>query len=99
MSLYWHVASTEEVLGLRREALAGEVGVPELPGDWQAVLSDRARRHRAVLLRHQWAMEFMGARPPAGPNDVRILERALSMIDGLGLHTRTSVDILMTVVT
>jgi AcrR family transcriptional regulator len=99
MSLYWHVESKEELLDLMLESLEGEVGVAEPTGDWRADLSDLARRHRAVLLRHQWAMEFMGARPPAGPNDVRNLERALGMIAGLGLDPRTSVDVLMTVVT
>lgn len=41
-------------------------------------------------------MEFLGGRPPSGPNDARNLERMLGMLDGLDLDARTTMDILGT---
>jgi AcrR family transcriptional regulator len=97
MSLYWHIASKEELLDLMLEAIEGEIEVPEPSGDWQADLRVFARSARASLLRHRWAMEFIGGRPPSGPNDVRNLEGMLALFDGLDLDVRLPIGILMTV--
>ena len=42
-------------------------------------------------------MEFIGGRPPSGPNDAQNLERMLGILSGLGPSARTVLDILMTV--
>lgn len=97
MSLYWHVASKEELIQAMLDSLEAEIGVPEPTGDWRADLRSTAHRLRAGLLRHPWIMEYAASRPPAGPNDLRNLELMLGMVDGLGLDARTMVDILMTV--
>jgi len=99
MSLYWHVGSKEELLDLMLESIEAEVEVPEPSGDWRADLRAFARRIRAGMLRHRWAMEFLGGRPPSGPNDARNLERLLGMFDGLGLDGRTTMDMLGTLAT
>ena len=85
MSLYWYVASKEELLDLMLDAIEAEIEVPEPSGDWRADLGDFAHRTRAALRQHQWAVEFIGTRPPSGPNDVRNLERLLSLLDGIGV--------------
>jgi AcrR family transcriptional regulator len=97
MSLYWHVGSKEELLDLMLESIEAEVEAPEPSGDWRADLQIFAARARAGMLRHRWAMEFLGGRPPSGPNDARNLERLLGILDGLGLDARTTMDILGTV--
>jgi AcrR family transcriptional regulator len=84
MSLYWHVASKEELLDRMLDQIESEIEVPEPTGDWRADLNVFAHRTRAALKRHRWAVEFIGSRPPSGPNDVRNLERLLSLIDGTG---------------
>jgi AcrR family transcriptional regulator len=99
MSLYWHVGSKEELLDLMLESIEAEVEAPEPSGDWRADLRAFARQARAAMLRHRWAMEFLGGRPPSGPNDARNLERLLGMLDGLGLDARTTMDLLGTVFT
>jgi AcrR family transcriptional regulator len=99
MSLYWYVGSKEELLDLMLESIEAEVEVPVPSGDWRADLRAFARRTRAGMLRHRWAMEFLGGRPPSGPNDARNLERLLGMLDGLGLDARTTMDALGTVAT
>src|SRR5487761_1007928 len=97
MSLYWHVASKEELQDLMLESLEAEIQMPEPSGDWQGGLRAVARSTRAALLRHQWAMEFSGFRPPSGPNDARNAERWFAALDGLGLDAMTTVMVMMTV--
>lgn len=99
MSLYWHVASKEELQDQMIEAIESEIEVPEPSGDWRADLRAYARNTRAAMLRHQWALAFLGARPPAGPADARNADRLFGALDGLGLDTVTTVWIAMTVVT
>jgi AcrR family transcriptional regulator len=99
MSLYWHVGSKEELLDLMLESIEAEVEVPEPSGDWRADLRAFARRARAGMLKHRWAMEFLGGRPPSGPNDAQNLERLLGMLDGTGLDAEMTMDILGTLVT
>ena len=67
MSLYWHVASKEELLDLMIDAAQGEQLAPEPSGDWRADLRALTRGARAVLHRHPWMVDFIGGRPPVGP--------------------------------
>jgi AcrR family transcriptional regulator len=99
MSLYWHVANKEQLLDLMLDALVAEVRVPEPGGDWRADLQVLAREYRAMLLRHRWLMEFVGGRPPLGPNTMLNLDRSLAMLDGLGLDISLAFHILETVST
>jgi AcrR family transcriptional regulator len=100
MSLYWYVSSKEELLDRMLDAIDAEIEVPEPSGDWRADLGSFAYRTRAALRRHGWAVEFVGTRPPSGPNDVRNLERLLSLLDGLGVEdVRLIMGVFMTVAT
>ena len=100
MSLYWYVASKEELLDLMLDAIEAEIEVPEPSGDWRADLGAFAHRTRAALRQHMWAIEFIGTRPPSGPNDVRNLERLLSLLDATGVDDyRLIMGVFMTVAT
>jgi AcrR family transcriptional regulator len=99
MSLYWHVANKDQLLDLMIDALIGEIEVPEPSGDWQADLRTQARNERVTLLRHRWVMDFLGGRPPLGPNTLLHLDRSLALLDGLGLGMTTAMNILGTVQT
>jgi AcrR family transcriptional regulator len=99
MSLYWYVGSKEELLDLMLDMLEAEIELPEPSGDWRADMRETAYRIRAGMSRHRWALEFLGGRPPAGPNDVRNLERLLGMLHGLDLDARVTMDILGVVTT
>ena len=92
MSLYWHVGSKEELLDLMLQSIEAEIEAPEPSGDWRADLGAFAHRTRAAMSRHRWAMEFIGSRPPSGPNDARNLERLLALFDGLA-DARLTMDI------
>jgi AcrR family transcriptional regulator len=97
MSLYWHVASKEELQDLMLESVEAEIQLPEPSGDWRADMRTFARNTRAALLRHQWAVDFRGFRPPSGPNDARNAERVFAILDGLGLDGRMTVMVTMAV--
>jgi AcrR family transcriptional regulator len=100
MSLYWHVGSKEELLDLMLEAIEAEIEVPDPSGDWRADLGTFAHRTRAAMSRHRWAIDFIGNRPPSGPNDARNLERLLGLFDGLAVDdVRLTMDIFGTVAT
>jgi AcrR family transcriptional regulator len=99
MSLYWHVANKEQLLDLMLDALAAEDHVPEPSGDWRADLQALARARRATLHRHLWAMEFLGGRPPLGPNTLLNMENSLALLDSMGLDAARSLRILETVLT
>jgi len=99
MSLYWYVANKEHLLDLMLDALTAEVTVPSPTGDWRADLQALARDNRAMLRRHLWVMDFVGGRPPLGPNTILYLERSLAMLDGTGLDPATVFRVLETVQT
>ena len=100
MSLYWYVASKEELLDLMLNAIVAEIEVPDPSGDWRADLGVFAHRTRESLRQHRWAVDFIGSRPPSTPNDVRNLDRLLALLDGLGVEdVRLIFGIFMTVAT
>jgi AcrR family transcriptional regulator len=94
MSLYWHVTNKEQLLDLMLDALIGEIEVPEPTGDWQADLRTQARNERAMLLRHAWVMDFIGGRPPLGPNTLLQMDRLLGVLDGLSLDMAAAMNVL-----
>jgi AcrR family transcriptional regulator len=99
MSLYWHVSSKDELLDLMLDAVEGEREFPPVTGDWRTDLTAMARTQRAALHQHEWLMDFIGGRPPLGPNTMRNLERSLAVIDTLGLDMVTALNVLATMAT
>ena len=97
MSLYWYIESKDELHRLMLEGLQAEIEAPEPSGDWRADLAAYARSYRAALHRHPWAIDFLGAGPPSGPNDARNADRLLGALDGLGLDATTRMWALLTV--
>ena len=97
MSLYWHVASKEELLDLMIDTVQGEQLAPEPSGDWRADLRALTHSTRAALHRHPWMVDFIGGRPPTGPKALQNVERALASLDGLGLDKITALTIVTTV--
>jgi AcrR family transcriptional regulator len=97
MSLYWHVENKEHLLDLMLDALVAEVEVPPPSGDWRADLRAYALSNRAALLRHGWLIDFIGARPSFGPNTLRLVDRSLALLDGLGLDAALAMTVLQTV--
>lgn len=99
MSLYWHVESKEDLHQLMLETVQAEIKAAEPSGDWRSDLTAFARSTRAAMHRHPWAIDYIGAGPPAGPNDARNADRLLAAFAGLGLDVVTTLWILMTLST
>ena len=99
MSLYWHVESKDELLELMLEHIEGEIRFPDPTGNWRADLRDFARSARDVMMRHQWAMDLIGPRPPTGPNDARNGDRLFGVFIDLGVDTATAVRLGMALFT
>jgi AcrR family transcriptional regulator len=97
MSLYWHVSSKEHLLDLMRDMLMAEIEVPKPSGDWRADLREIAVSSRTMLRRHHWLMDFIGGRPPLGPNTVLSLERSLATLTALRLTPAATFDIFTAV--
>lgn len=97
MSLYWHVSSMEELHQLMVERVQAEIEAPEPSGDWRADLRAYAGNTRAALLRHPWAVDFLGIGPPSGPDDARNAERLMAVFDRLEVDVPTTMWALMTV--
>lgn len=91
MSLYWHVASKEELIDLVVDAIIGEEVLPEHPsGDWRADLLLLAGRRRALLHRHPWLAPLLHVASRLGPNALAHAEFSLATVAGLGLDAATS---------
>jgi AcrR family transcriptional regulator len=99
MSLYWYIESKEDLHQLMLEAVQAEIEAAAPTGDWRADLTGYARSTRAAMHRHPWAIDYIGAGPPAGPNDARNGDRLFGALDGLGLDITTTLWALMTVST
>lgn len=97
MSLYWYVSSTEELHQFMLEQVQGEIEAAAPSGDWRADLRGYAHSTRAALLRHPWAIDFLGIGPPSGPHDARNAERLMAAFDGVGLDLTTMMWALMAV--
>jgi AcrR family transcriptional regulator len=99
MSLYWYIASKQDLFDLVYDAVLGELDLAKRPsGDWRADLRHFAGEMRALLLRHSWLGVLLDSRPPLGPNGLRFTEQCLAAIDGLGLDGPTMIMVLETLV-
>jgi AcrR family transcriptional regulator len=99
MSLYWYVASTAELHQMMIEQVQAETEVPEPSGHWRRDLRRYAFSARAALLRHPWAIDFLGAGPPTGPQDARNVDRLIGAFDGTSADIRTTMWAVMTLAT
>ncbi len=104
MSLYRYIATKADLMALLDDALLGEALVPEgeMPGDWRDAVAEVARRTRATLLRHPWAVHALhgpgGAQnEQAGPNGLRHFEQSLAALDGAPLNMQAKANLLATV--
>lgn len=97
MSLYWYVSSKEELHQLMLQRVQAEGQAPVPSGAWRTDLRTYALNARAALLRHPWAIDFLGSGPPSGPNDALNTERLMGAFDGLDLDLPTIMNALMTV--
>ncbi len=85
MGLYSHIERKDDLIDLMLDAIAGEVLLDEVPGDWREALRAIATRTREGAHRHPWIAEAAGERAMIGPNGIRHVEQSLAALAGLRL--------------
>src|ERR1700730_10001322 len=88
-SLYWHIRDRERLLGLRAEAIVGEVPEPASDLPWRAQLEAFATGYRRVLQSHRGAARIMIVAPPAAP---RGYERLVGSLLAAGFDGGVAVE-------
>ncbi|MET7459280.1 TetR/AcrR family transcriptional regulator C-terminal domain-containing protein [Nonomuraea sp. NPDC005501] len=95
MSLYRHVRSKDDLVGLMTDAVIAEFPLPdEPPPGWRARLEVSARLQWAACRRHPWlawVTSLTRPRPSAGL--LRHTEWALAALDGRGLDPVTMMQV------
>jgi AcrR family transcriptional regulator len=99
MALYRHVRSKDELLLLMVDQAIGPP--PRLPAGagWREGLACWARATIDARRRHPWSMQVGVTSPPAGPNHLGWLDRALGTLAGTPLAEGEKLAIVMGVTT
>lgn len=91
-SLYWYVATKDELLELAYDQVWGEMTAHDPDGvGWRDAVSALAHSMRQVILRHPWSADLIGRLPALGPNAMRVSDAMRRMIKVAGF-TGTTVD-------
>ena len=84
MSLYYYVASKEELLDAMIDVVFEEIELPPEETDWQSAMRRRAVSARQVLARHPWAIGLMESRTSPGPAHLRHREAVTACLRRAG---------------
>ena len=71
MSVYYYVASKEELLDSLVDVVFEEIELPDPHGDWREEMRRRAISARARLKQHPWAIGLLESRTSPGPATLR----------------------------
>jgi AcrR family transcriptional regulator len=95
MSLYRYVGSKDELLIMMADAATADP--PALGGrGWREYLTDWTRANHDLLLGRPWLLELGQRTPPAGPQALRWLDRALAALADTGLGHGKRINIATT---
>ena len=84
MSLYYHVASKDEILDGMVDAVFREIEPPSMHAGWKTAMRDRAASARDALRRHPWAIGRMESRAAAGPATLRHHDAVIGCLRNAG---------------
>jgi AcrR family transcriptional regulator len=92
-SIYWHVATKDDLVELAMDDIIGEVAdsleaLDEERGSWREVATTCAYGMRDMLFRHPWMARLLGLRPFIGPNALRMSARILAVFRRAGFEGR-----------
>ena len=95
-SLYHHVNGKNQILDGLVDLVAAEIELPDPSTEWREAVSERARRTRAVLLRHPWAVSLMASRNTPGPATLGLLESGIRSFREGGFSIRAAAHAIST---
>jgi AcrR family transcriptional regulator len=84
MSLYYYVASKDEILDGIVDLVFSEIELPSVGGDWRAEMRRRANSARRALRHHPWAIGLLESRANPGPATLRHHDATLGALRGAG---------------
>jgi AcrR family transcriptional regulator len=88
-SLYWHVASKDELANLMIDRVMGEIELPPPdPARWQEQLKEFGLNAWRMLGRYPGVAGLTLGRIPLGPNLMRLTEWTLTLLRGAGVPDR-----------
>ncbi|MDN5854467.1 MAG: TetR/AcrR family transcriptional regulator C-terminal domain-containing protein, partial [Actinomycetia bacterium] len=91
-SLYRYVATRDELLDLMIDEVSGEFENVERSGSWLDDLLRLANEFRTIYLRHTWLVGAIGPTTPIGPNAVRFLENALTLLQDVTVEPAAKLE-------
>jgi len=84
MSVYYHVANKDEILGALVDIVFSEIQLPVPGGDWRSEMHKRACSAREVLGRHSWAIGLLESRTDPGPANLRHHDTVIATLQTAG---------------
>lgn len=84
MSVYYYVASKDELLDHLVDAVFAEIELPDPAGEWREQMHRRAASARSVLRRHRWAIGLLESRTSPGPATLRHHDTVLACLRQAG---------------
>ena len=84
MSVYYHVANKDEILGALVDIVFSEIQLPVPGGDWRSEMHKRACSAREVLGRHRWAIGLLESRTDPGPANLRHHDTVIATLQTAG---------------
>lgn len=84
MSVYYYVASKDELLDLLVDVVFAEIELPDAAGDWRAEMRRRACSARDRLKEHSWAIGLLESRTSPGPATLRHHDAVLACLRQAG---------------
>jgi len=95
-SLYWYIASKDDLFELMADEVIGEIELPDPPSaGWRTDLRTIAHNTHHVFRRHGWIV-LLGIQPGLGPKTRRYGHVAMTALAGLGLDAATQINVLAT---
>ncbi|WP_338698230.1 TetR/AcrR family transcriptional regulator [Streptomyces sp. Q6] len=92
MSVYWYVATKDDLLELALDRVFGEPRLPATDAteegdapDWREQLRELAAEYRALIVRHPWTSTLTGNFLNVGPNSLLFSHAVQKVIAGTGL--------------
>ena len=92
MTLYYYVASKDELVGGMVDVVFGEIELPPTDLDWRTAMRERAISTRDVLNRHRWAVGLMESRALPGPASFKVHNAVLGILREAGFSLELTVQ-------
>jgi len=90
MSLYYYVATKDELLDGMVDLVFSEIELPTTDGDWKTAMRRRAFSTREALARHPWAVGRLESSMRPGPANFRLHDAVLACLREAGFSVENA---------